>query len=228
MLSWQIRTAAPLAVGRQVWQRLGCLASACPRRSTLPVAVRNQKSQTGPHGWASSLSYFLHVTGQGAGASFLWPAAADEVISPRHTSVPGTEQQVPNPKSGGASCCSTQRGMSGYGYKNLGDPAWQSLSSTMDLDPFPDPIFSWQKDLWGRRADNGEMRSSCRGLNLTLNSDNHQLESQGPRHPAERLRGRRAECCAIRPARVISHLNETRVTSTSFSGRPLRVQEAEA
>lgn len=59
MLSWQIRTAALLAVGRQVWQRLGCLASACPRRSTIPVAVRNQKSQTGPHGWASSLSASL-------------------------------------------------------------------------------------------------------------------------------------------------------------------------
>lgn len=68
---------------RQVGLHLGYLASACPRRSKLPVAIRNQKSQTQPHGWASSLSYF-HVTGHGGDTSFLWPAPAGEVIPPRH------------------------------------------------------------------------------------------------------------------------------------------------
>lgn len=68
---------------RQVCLRIDCLASACPRRSKLPVAIRNQKSQTKAHGWASSLSYF-HVTGHGGDTSFHWPAAAGEVIPPRH------------------------------------------------------------------------------------------------------------------------------------------------
>lgn len=92
----------------------------------------------------------------------------------------------------------------------------------MDLDPFPDPIFSWQRDLWRRAADNGEMRSSCRGLYLTLNSDNHQLESQGPRQTEEELRRRRVESCAIRQARVIAIYNKAQVTNTSFG--PYKVE----
>lgn len=124
MLSWQIRAVArrPLAVGPPSWpasRLLGLRLSAA-----VEITSSYQKSEiTNPATW-DGLAAFLISMLPDMGATHPSSGPHLRVKSSRPvTGVAGIEQRVPNPKSGGASWHSTQRGMCGYGYKNLGDPA---------------------------------------------------------------------------------------------------------